>query len=364
MSRRQTPAESPAPTERRKVGGPALVLAALGVFAGAGVATAQTVYVTHAPPGTTVELVRDTTVVASTAVDASGLATLVVPEPDRRQMDALIFIDECRERRRVLIVQRGLQAAPTEIDCTRREIPGVFLVRPISTLVVNLEGPTPRLLLRQGPFDPTAPPRTRVPVPTGLVFSGSAGLRTFADATATTCGNVAGCEGDGAGRGFTAGGGYWFTPFVGAEASYVRPREWTAARSGEDFSFTSFLDVEMLTIAGTAGAPVGPVRLYGKAGTNFHRATFSTTQTIEELTVTVDGVTHITQGGAQTLAFRTEGWGWLFGGGFEAWLARSFAIYAEAGFAGLRGSEVEGAEAAMKDRLTLLVVGARLHIGR
>ena len=48
------------------------------------------------------------------------------------------------------------------------------------------------------------------------------------------------------------------------------------------------------------------------------------------------------KGGTQTFETETRGWGWLFGGGLEAWIKPSFAIYGEAGSAALKGSAIVG----------------------
>jgi hypothetical protein len=341
-------------------------LGILLLLCGASFASAQTVVVTNAEPGTTVEVVRDGAVVASGTADTNRVATLPVPEPARltSDIDGIIYIETCPERRRVLIIERGQPRPPVEPGCSREEIAGLFLVRPISTLAIDVSASPPRLLLIQGRYDPLSPPRAGADVPTGLILSGAGGLGWFSDPEATACGNVADCSTDGIRLTSAVAAAYWFIPFVGAEFGFVRPREWQANGAGAVHNFTSTLDAEMFTIAGLVGGPVGPVRLYGKAGTTFHRATFSTTQTIDELTADVDGVTRLIQGGTQTLAYRTSGWGWLFGGGFELWLSRWLAVYTEVDFAAMRGQDVDGGEAVGRERLTAVVGGLKVHVGR
>jgi hypothetical protein len=345
-----------------------LILAAVLVAgAGARQATAQTVVATNAPRGSTFEVVLNATPVGSAVVDLDGIATVALDQAAavEGEMDAFVFVDVCGERRRVLIVQAGLQVAPREPDCIRREITGLFVLRPNSTVVLNMAGAIPRLFLIQGPFDPTAPPPVRMLAPTGLVLFGGTGLSSLRDAGVRACGNVGNCTADGSGLAFSVGAVYWFIPFLGAEAGYVKPAEMTAEGGGETYRFDSSLDAELVTFAGVVGVPVGPLRIYGKAGTNYHRALFSTTQTIDDRTLIIDeDETEVVRGGTQTLQFRGEGWGWQFGGGVEGWLSRHFAIYGEFGWTALRGTDPEGGEGITDDRKIRLVVGARLRIGR
>jgi hypothetical protein len=134
--------------------------------------------------------------------------------------------------------------------------------------------------------------------------------------------------------------------------------------SGQTFRFNTFLTADVLTVAGKVGGPVGPVRLYGRAGGNFHRGTFGTTQTTDDTTITVDGVTVAIPGGTQTFELVTEGWGWLFGGGMEVWMRPSVAIYGEVTFAALKGNPVDAAEGGLNDRLTAFTIGAKFKLGR
>ena len=345
-----------------------LALAAvLCVIAGSRVATAQTVVVKNAPPGATIEVLVNATAAGSTAADAEGNAKIALPaaaNPDKQDFDAYIFVDVCGSRRRVLIAATGGNAAPQDAACARREIPGVFWVRPITTLVVDVGGASPTLLLRQGPYDPSASPRTWSPVPTGLVVSGGAGWSWLGNASAVACGNVSICTGDESGFGYTVGAAYWFTRNVAAEATWMKPGGMSAEGGGTDYRFTSEQDTSVLTVAGKVGGPVGPVRIYGTLGTTYQRSTLSTTQTIDDRTVIVGEVTTTIQGATQALAVRTSGWGWLAGGGADFWVSRHFAAYAEFTRASLKGSDRDGGEGVLDDSLTTIMFGARVRIGR
>jgi hypothetical protein len=346
-----------------------LVVAGLLLAAGPVAATAQTVIATNAPRGMEIEVVLNGTPVGSAAVDPDGVATIPIDKAPglEPQMDVLVAVDVCDERRRVVVTQTGLQPPPREAGCVRREITGVFVVRPASRIVLDLSGVVPRMFLIQGAFDPLAPPPPRAIAPSGLVLSAGAGLTRVRDAADVFCGNVANCDPDGLGLGYTAGGQFWIGRYVGAEVTYVKPAEVSAEGGGDTYRFNSTLDAELFTIAGLAGAPVGPVRIYGKGGANFSRALVSTTQIVDDRPITIDGdVVGIARGGTQLFQYRTEGWSWLVGGGLEAWVRRPFAIYVEFTLTDLRGADEVPSEAELRDRLTSLIVGVRfsLPIGR
>jgi hypothetical protein len=337
-----------------------LVLAAVLNVAGAAVAAAQTVTIRNAPPGSAVEVVLNTATVATGTVDPSGVATLAAKMKDaigKTEIDANVFVDVCDSKRRVLIVEVGAPTLPVDAGCDRRQISGLYWVRPINTVVVNLAGADPTLLLIKGSYgvpvpgpdgtDPVAEGRSSWrPSPTGLVLSGGAGLSAFRDAGDVACGTV--CTANDSGLAYTAGVTYWITRFLGVEGTYLKPKKMTA-QGGNTFTFDSTLDADVWTIGGIVGAPIGPVRLYGKGGVNYHQATSTTNQTINNAT--------------QTFAFQTKGFGWLFGGGAEGWITSRVAIFGELGLAKLRGDAEGGGEALIDDRLRLLLGGVRVHIG-
>jgi hypothetical protein len=297
-----------------------------------------------------------------TANDA-GVATLTTRMKDligKTEIDANVSVDVCDGKRRVLIVEVGAPTLPVEAGCDRRPVSGLYWVRPVNTVVVNLAGVVPTLLLVKGSYgipvpsaDGTTPedggPRSWRPLPQGPILSGSAGLSKFRDALLVACGTASPCSGDDSGLAYSGGATYWITRFVGVEASYLKPKNMTA-EGGDTFSFDSTLDADVWTLAGIAGAPIGPVRLYGKAGVNYHQATSTTIQTVGNV--------------SQTIAFRTKGYGWLFGGGLEGWISSRVALFGEFDLASLKGDAEGGGEALIDDRLRLFMGGIRLHIGR
>lgn len=325
--------------------------AALNVTIGTGVAAAQTVLVRHAKPAETIELMLNATKVATATADAAGDATLPldlrVNSAGKTEIDANIFVDACDNLRRVIVVERGQPIAAQQPGCERRDISGLYFVRRVNTLVIDVGGTNPTMRLIKGEFG-LEPERTWG-APAGLVVFGGGGLTEFRDAALIFCGTASSC-GKNTGFAYMAGATLWLKRFVGVEGSYMKPRKTTASGSGDTDSFNSELDVDLVTVAGTLGVPIGPVRLYGKGGPNYHFGKSTTNQTINNR--------------SQTFEVKTQGWGWGFGAGAEVWVAPAFAFYADAGFAWLKGEPVGGGEARFDDRLRFLMFGARVRIGR
>ena len=325
--------------------------AALNVTIGTGVAAAQTVIVRHAKPAETIELMLNATKVATAATDAAGDATLPLDlrgnNAGKTEIDANIFIDACDKLHRIIVVERGQPIAAQQPGCERREISGLYWVRRVNTLVVDVGGPNPTMRLIRGEFG--LEPELTWGAPGGLVVFGGGGLTEFRDAALIFCGTATSC-GKNTGFAYTAGATLWLKRYVGVEGGYMKPRKTTASGSGDTYTFDSELDVDVITVAGALGVPIGPVRLYGKGGSNYHFGKSTTKETINNL--------------SQTFEVKTRGWGWGFGAGAEVWVAPAVALYADAGFAWLKGDPVGGGEARFDDRLRFLMFGARVRIGR
>ena len=328
-----------------------VVAAALNLVMGAGVASAQTVIVRHAPPAETIDLMLNAAKVATATSDAAGDATLPLDlrtnNAAKTDIDANVFIDTCDKVHRIIVVERGQPIATQEPGCERREIAGLYAVTRVNTLVVDLGGANPTMMLIKGKY--SLQPQLAWGPPAGLVLFGGAGFTSFRDAALIFCGTATPC-GKNESIGYTAGGTLWVKRWLGVEGSYMKPRKVTATGSGDKYTFDSELDVNMATVAGVVGVPIGPVRLFGKGGGNFQYGKSTTTNTINNAT--------------QSFVVETQGWGWLFGGGLEVWMNPIFAIYADAGFASLRGDPNGGGEARFEDRLRYITVGARVRIGR
>ena len=99
------------------MGGPAsvfvrrsLVVAfALHVAIGTTLASAQTVIVRHATPGSTVELVLDATQVGTAKADNEGTATVVATNNIDVPLDVNVWVDICDDGQRVILARRGAQ---------------------------------------------------------------------------------------------------------------------------------------------------------------------------------------------------------------------------------------------------------------
>ena len=343
---------------------PLVLAAALNGVMCVDIATAQTVIVRRAPAGSNVEFVLNAETIGSAVANANGDATIAASRSvstGKGDMDANLYVDICDTIRRVLVVERSQTPPSPESGCARSQISGLYLVRRISTLVVDVGGAIPTVLLRQGSYS-LAPPRGWGAAPAGIIAFGGGAFTKFQQVGNVACGNVTNCSRDESGLGYTAGAAYWFTPFLGAEGAYIKPAKATAAGSGDTLHFNSALDADVFTVVGKVGAPIGPVRLYGEVGADYHRATFTTNETIDEESVTVDGTTQTTQGGTQTIELETTGWGWMFGGGIEVWVARPVAIYGEASLAAIKGDARGSGEGSIDDHLTALTFGVRVRI--
>jgi hypothetical protein len=333
--------------------------AAAFVMAAAGVVSAQTVYVRHAPTGSNVEVIVNTASAGTAVVDAAGEAkvpfTLPAGKPD---MDANVYVDACNTLRKVVIVDRARQAPPPAEGCDRREISGIYWVRPVNTIVVDVGGPTPSLLLVRGSYTPPQPvaegeeeSKPSRPLPKGLLMFAGTALTNYADTANFSCGSATPCTPKSSGFTYNFGATLWLSRFVGFEGSYMRPHKVTAS-GGDTYKFDTTLDSDVWTVTGKLGAQAGPVRIYGEGGMNYHEATNTTHETIETA--------------SQTVQYKTNGWSWVFGGGLEGWIGakQRVAIYGNAGIMRIKGKAEGGGEAQIDDRLKYVAIGVKLRVTR
>jgi hypothetical protein len=344
---------------------PLAVAAALLLTAGTGIAAAQTLIVRRAPIGSTIELFVNSTKAGSGQADSAGDVRIPFTLPaDKTEMDARVYVDTCAETRRVVIADRDAAPIPPEPDCARQEITGIFLMRKVTSAVVNVGDPIATLLLRQGSYS-LRPRGPRRQAPTGLVIFGGGAFVTYANALEFGCTGVPTCSGDEQGIGYTVGADFWVTRYLGIEGSYIRPPHLTISGSSDAYRFDSFFEPHLFTVAGKLGVPLGPVRLYGRAGFNYHRGESGTTQVVNPVTTTnADGTTTTTPGSTNTVESETEGWGWLAAGGIEAWVAPVFAFYGEGGSAGVKGSAEVVEQGNIDNRIWIVTAGIKVKIGR
>lgn len=329
-----------------------LILAAVTILGMGSSAAGQTVMVRGAVPGETVEVMVNGAVAGTGTIDATGVGSAAFSLPAGAtavpEMNARLYVDACEKLRRVHIIEQSQAPAATATGCTRSEITGIYWVRQRSTIVVNVANPIPAVLLRQGRYNPNAGGPRR-PSPTGLVLFGGGGLVQMPDVFIVPCGNVAECSGDETVGGYTAGVGYWLTRWLGAEASYTRPSKFSGEGSFGTFTFADTIDIHhVVSLVGKLAVPLGPVRIYGQGGGNWHEGTSTTVQTLAAE--------------SQTLERKAEGWGWTLGAGIEAWVAPSFALYAEGNMARVRGEAIDDSRAEFSNRMRTVMFGARVKI--
>jgi hypothetical protein len=339
--------------------------AALNLTVCAGAATAQTLLVRNAPPGTTIELVLNTTTAGSKKLESGGTDTVngnLFANDSRTEIDALIFLDTCDSTRRLVVVDRVLSPPAPDAGCTRRDMGGVFVVRKVSTFVIDLAAPASMVMLRQGPVS-LKPPRAWTS-PNGLVLFGGAGLSRFNDARDIACGDAPTCSKNKFGFAFTTGIDYWILPYVAGEVTYMKPANLDVNGSGTGFHFNSTLKTDVITVGAKAGVPVRGARIYGQGGFNYTKTATETTEVTDDKTVTVDGVSQTIPGSTIEYKLSTEGWGWQFGGGMEGWIKPHVALYGEMLILKAKGTPIVNVEGDFRDTLLTFMFGVRVHIGK
>jgi hypothetical protein len=350
---------------------PLALAAGINLFLCVGGAAAQMVFVRNAAAGDAVEVFVNATKAGAATIAPGGEAQIPIEIKaivGKDEMDASLYVDACPKLTRIFIIGPG-HLPPSEEACRRSSISGLFWMRTVNTLVVNLAGQPPSVMLVVGKYTPPPPgsedaPRSWAPAPTGIVAFGGGLYGRFSEYSAVQCGTAPICEPNDDGFSWHGGGAFWVTQWLAGEGAYVRLPSPTTNGSGTGFRFDSSLDTSLVTVAALVGPQAGPMRFYGKVGAVFHRATSTVTQTNDPVTVEVDGQPVTIEGGTQTFETTTEGWGWLFGGGAEVWFNRYIGMYGELDFARVQGNPTSGGEGELNDRALMIFFGLRVHIGR
>jgi hypothetical protein len=350
---------------------PFSVPATLTIVLWAAAGSAQTVIVRHVPVGASIEVVFDAASVGSATPNADGDATVKFSAVASRAAETAVrvSVELCDNLRRVLLVEPGASTLAPTPGCERREAPELYVLRPVTTLVIDVARPDFTVRIRQGPApqawmrDVPPPPRVWRRAPGGLVIMGGGGGLQFADVRTAACGDATTCTVRDSAGAVAAGLEYGFSRFVSAQGTYVRPSTTTASGSGTGFRFDTTQKAQIVAFAGKVGGQAGPLKLYGLAGGTYHRLSSTTTNTLDDTTLTVGDATQTAAGGTTTIVLRAQGWGWLFGGGAETWLARRFAVYGEVALARLSSSNVDGPEGVIDDFGRFVVFGAKVHVG-
>jgi hypothetical protein len=343
--------------------------------AGAAPAAAQSVIVRNATPGTTIQVQLNEEAARSATADTNGDATVALQMPAHMDEISVRFVvDVCSSQVRVQVVGPGVEPALAGPGCNRNAAREVFIMRGVTTFVVDLDGTSASIHLTQGPAPPSWLGRAQsgqkarryflATPPSALLLFAGAGVPRFSNAVNVACGNVTTCSGGAFTGAVAAGAAFWIKNYLGAEITFAKPAQTTATGSGATFRFNSALDSRLMTIVAVAGIPVGPARLYALGGRNYHRATFSTTETINDATIVINDVSQTIKGGTQTFQHKTEGWNWLLGGGLEAWVSKPIAFYIEVQRATLKATDIGAAEGGIDDHAILIMSGIRVRVFR
>jgi hypothetical protein len=345
---------------------PATVLFSLA-FASA--ATAQTVIVRSAPAGASVEATINGGTAVTAKTDGYGDARLEMPALGR-DTEVQIHVDVCGNLVKVFLNEPGQPPSGADTGCTRKDMWGVYIMRPVTTFVVEINGTDSSVFVAQG-----APPAawlqrgdqriTKLPwgrPGKGLALSFGGGISSFDEGISKACSSTASCSTDGSGGALHAAAEFWITPNIAAMASYFRPADLSASGSGSGYVFESHRTARLAAIGAKAGAPVGYARIYGLGGAVRHEATSMTHETVDAKVVTVDGVTQTIAGGSQDFGQKTQGWSWMVGGGFELWMTKWVGIYAEFTRVKLKGSTVVGNEGGIDEQGSFVIGGLRARL--
>jgi hypothetical protein len=326
----------------------------------AGRATAQTVYVRHATAGADIEAQLNNAPAKTATADAAGDATIALDLPASTAETLIsLFVDTCGRQVIVRLLSPAAPPAPPAAGCTRSDAGAQFVIRSVTSFVIDLAGSTASVRMRQGP--PFAAWMTDTPESAaggeglatgvhpgpGLSVFGGGGIASYSNAKSLLCGDTV-CTGNRFSLGGEVGVSGWVAPFLGLQVSYLKPTQASVSGSGSDFTFNSALDSRLVLLAVSVGGASQNVRFYGQGGANYHEATFSQTEQ--------------NASGTQTTYLETKGWGWLAGGGFEAWVSSRVAIYVDGDAIFVKGNNKNGGEGRMDDHLLKIMGGLRLRV--
>ena len=344
--------------------------AAFVLSASVGTADAQTFIVRNAPAGSAVEVTFGTAVGKGT-LDQTGTATVVLPDSPAatEEVAAAIYADTCDTTVRLVLVGRSADPPAAGGGCQRRVVPGFFVLRRGTSVVVDLAPSVPVVRIRQGRVPGSwledGPVRTFNSPPRGLVVFGGGGFGSMQETIDLTCGNTSPCARETTKMNFAGGVAYWLTPWLGAEGTFIKLLALKTDGQGDDYEMVSSVSPRALTVAAVGGLNIRSARFYGRIGGAYHRVEVETTQATFPRSITTDGVTTTYPSSTQIFVYQTEGWGRLLAGGVEGWMSESVAVYAEASFMRIEGDNVDnGGERIMKDSLRAFIAGVKVHIGR
>jgi hypothetical protein len=370
------------------------LLAAVCVLASRGTAAAQTVVVRHVPAKAAVQIIVGDAAPVAAVQDADGnfRATINAIPAGSTEISAQVFVDTCEASVRIVLTNVGAEASqPTAgVNCLRRQpISGTYVVRSRTSLVVDLSGETPKLLTSQGPApnlwlhdaavesrpagatpatgEPAAPaaPATNY-APTGLIVFGTGNIsnyRTYGQSDCTSTA-AASCTIKNTVWAGSVGLEYWVSPYIGAFGSLSKERPATTSGDGGTYRFSSELDTDFATAGLEGRLPAGRVTIFGTVGATHHRATWTTVNTVDDSTVTVNGVAQTLSGGTETWIVKTQGWHLAFGGGADIWVTKRLGIRGGIDYAIFQGNDLGGSQAKIDDSMLSAKFGVVFKIGK
>jgi hypothetical protein len=179
-----------------------------------------------------------------------------------------------------------------------------------------------------------------------------------------SCGDPSTCTSSNTKISIRFGGEYWIRPWVAISGGYLKPWGATAEGSGTGYRYQTTLSPNVVTITGKVGVPFGRFRLYAESGAAYNWTTRTTTQTMDETTINVDGLPIVVPGGIQVFDLKTAGWSWMWAGGGEFWLTPIVAIWGEFSWVKLTGQASGGGEGSLNESVTSTMGGIRLSLGK
>jgi hypothetical protein len=321
-------------------------------------ADAQTFIVRSVPAGNDVEVVFGTAVGKGTA-NAQGDATVVLTgSPAATQESAAaINTDICGTTIRVLLSSRTTDPPAAGPGCQRRIVPGYFVFRPETSVVIDTAPNIPIVRIRQGRVPDSWLRQGPIPIgrtaPRGLIVFGGGGFAGMEDTLLQLCGNTSPCNRETTKLNFGGGAAYWLTTWLGVEGMYLKPLAFRAEGTGDNYEMAAKADPRFVTAAAIGGWALGPARFYGRLGAAYHRAVVETTQATFAAVISQDGVTTTYPSSTQVFTYDTVGWGLIYGFGVEGWASDSAAVYADVSFIDVEGKNADQAgERIMKDKLS------------
>ncbi len=348
----------------------AFVPAVLFVCAGVRVADAQTVVLRHAAPATSVEVVFGT-VTGKAAVQQNGDAEIELPQfpGAAEEISVAISIDTCGTTVRALLVGRAEETPPPAPGCQRRQVTGFWVMRPDTSLMIDLAPSSPTVRIRQGGIPAVwyldGPIPTGRTSPRGLIAWGGGGLGRMPDTLFRLCGNAFTCTRENTKLNFQFGAAYWLTRWLGVEGSFIKPLAVEAEGFDDAYEFVSEIAPRAVAVSALGGLNVGPARFYGRIGAAYHRAAVRTLQITYARTIDVGDTVETFPGGEQSFTFATVGWGPIWGGGVEGWVSEKTALFADVSFIRIEGENAndDSAVRTIDERPVVFSAGVKIHFG-